>query len=300
MARNAGRLLSFLSDVEGNPVIIKSGSKPVLEASNPSSTSSFSFASSDGELIDWTGELGVYPSRAAFSLFKFPAMKALLPVLAALCAVNLVTAQEMPAAISPASHVELFNGRDFTGWTFSMKNGADPLATWSVTNGVIHCTGQPTGFLRTEQSYQNYVLTVEWRFLKVTPKFDNTGVLVNMQLPDKVWPKCVQVQGKHLHQGDLFLMMGAESKEHLGMNPNTPLPLRGGPNEHPVGEWDMIKTVVMTTNGPAGPTGTVTAYVNGRLMNETTECTVTNGFIGIQSEGADIEIRKMSLDPLPN
>jgi hypothetical protein len=44
---------------------------------------------------------------------------------------------------------------------------------------------------------------------------------------------------------------------------------------------------------------TVTAYVNDRLMNETTECTVTNGFIGIQSEGGDIEIRRMALDPLP-
>ena len=224
-------------------------------------------------------------------------MQAILTIFATLWLAGVVSAQTAPAALSPASHVELFNGKDFTGWTFSMKNNADPLATWSVTNGVIHCTGAPIGYIRSTQTYANYVLTVEWRFLKVTPKANNTGVLVHMQLPDQVWPRCVQVQGKHLRQGDLFLMMGAESKEHKGMNANTPIPLRGEPNEHPVGEWDTVKTICQTA---ADGTGTITAYVNGRLMNETTECTVTNGFIGIQSEGGDIEIRKLCLDPLPN
>jgi hypothetical protein len=224
-------------------------------------------------------------------------MQAILTIFATLWLAGVVSAQTAPAALSPANHTELFNGKDFTGWTFYMKNNADPLATWSVTNGVIHCTGAPIGYIRSTQTYANYVLTVEWRFLKVTPKANNTGVLVHMQLPDQVWPRCVQVQGKHLRQGDLFLMMGAESKEHKGMNPNTPIPLRGEPNEHPVGEWDTVKTICQTS---ADGTGTITAYVNGRLMNETTECTVTNGFIGIQSEGGDIEIRKLCLDPLPN
>jgi hypothetical protein len=41
------------------------------------------------------------------------------------------------------TEVALFNGRDFTGFTFCMKDNADPMQTWSVTNGVIHCTGKP-------------------------------------------------------------------------------------------------------------------------------------------------------------
>jgi hypothetical protein len=219
-----------------------------------------------------------------------------------LAAVGFAHGLAAQTAITPTGHVELFNGHDFSGWTFSMKGDSNPLATWSITNGVIHCAGQPIGYIRTSQPYQNYVLTTEWRFLKVIPKkADNTGVLVHMQLPDHVWPPCVQVQGKHGRQGDLFLMMGAESKEHLGMNQNTPLPLRGESNEHPIGQWDTIRTVCVTSTNSAGnPAGTITAYVNGKLLNETTECTLTNGFIGIQSEGGDIEIRKMALDPLPN
>jgi hypothetical protein len=160
-----------------------------------------------------------------------------------------------------------------------------------VTNGVIHCTGQPTGYIRTEKTYRDYALTVEWRFLKVAPKLDNTGVLLHMQKPDNVWAPCIQVQGKHENQGDLFLMMGAESKEHRGMDANTPIVKRGPSNEHPVGEWDTVLSVCSNN--------TVTAYVNGKWMNQTTECTLSSGFIGIQSEGGDIEIRKMTLEPLP-
>ena len=193
--------------------------------------------------------------------------------------------------ITPTNRIELFNGKDFTGWTFCMKGDADPLATWSVTNGVIHCTGKPTGYIRTVQNYQNYELDVTWRFVKIVPKADNTGVLVHMQLPDKVWPKCIQVQGKHDRQGDLFLMAGAESKEHKGMDANTALPLSGVSAENPVGEWNTANTICSN--------GVVISYINGKLLNQTTDCTVTSGAVGFQSEGADMEIKQVTLVPLP-
>jgi hypothetical protein len=204
-------------------------------------------------------------------------------------ALSKATAQDV---IAPARHpVELFNGTNFDGWTFCMKNNADPMKTWSVTNGVIHCTGRPTGYLRTKQGYSNYVLTVEWRFVKIAPKADNTGVLVHMQLPDKVWPMCIQNQGLSGRQGDLFVMAGAECKEHLasGKDANTPVALHGEPNEKPIGEWNTNVTVCAGND--------VKAVINGKLLNEITECTVSSGFIGIQSEGGDIEIRKISLLP---
>ncbi|HXE41439.1 MAG TPA: hypothetical protein VN516_00335, partial [Candidatus Baltobacteraceae bacterium] len=40
------------------------------------------------------------------------------------------------------------------------------------------------------------------------------------------------------------------------------------------------------------------AIINGKSLNKISECTVSNGFVGIQSEGADFEIRKMYLEPL--
>jgi hypothetical protein len=208
----------------------------------------------------------------------------------ALVSANSAIAQDSKPAITPTKHIELFNGKDFSGWTFCMRSNANPALAWTVTNGVIHCTGKPSGYLRTVQSYSNCVLTVEWRFVKVAPKADNTGILVHMQLPDKVWPPCIQNQGKYNNQGDLLYMSGAESKEHRGMAEPAPVPKQGPSNEKPVGEWNTVLTVCSTND--------VKAYVNGKFMNEGTECTLSSGFIGFQSEGGEFEIRKVFLEPL--
>ena len=201
-------------------------------------------------------------------------------------------AQDSNIALTPTNRIELFNGKDLSGFTFCMTADADPTKTWIVTNGVIHCTGAAVGYLRTLQSYSNYVVTVEWRFVKVEPKKDNTGVMVHMQLPDKVWPMCIQNQGKSGRQGDLFVMAGVESKEHLalGKDANTPVALRGEANENPVGEWNRNVTACFGNH--------VEANINGKSVNEISECTVASGFIGIQSEGADFEIRKIELQPI--
>jgi hypothetical protein len=195
-----------------------------------------------------------------------------------------------PPPHSRENQVALFNGKNLSGFTFCMRNDADPAQTWSVTNGVIHCTGRPLGYLRTTQSYSNYFLTVEWRFLKVAPQADNTGILVHMQLPDKVWPQCVQVQGKHERLGDLFLMAGAEAKEHRGLGQNTPVPFRGPSRENPVGQWNLAETICVNHK--------VESFINGYFVNEISDCTLNDGFIGIQSEGGDIEIRTISFSPL--
>jgi len=197
---------------------------------------------------------------------------------------------QYPPPSSRENEVALFNGQDFTGFTFCAKDGADPLKTWSVTNGVIHCTGQPAGYLRTTQSYSNYFLTVVWRFVKVAPKADNTGILVHIQKPDQVWPRCVQVQGKHDRQGDLFLMEGAEAKEHKGMDKNTPVPFRGLSQEKPVGQWNTAEVICLHNR--------VVVFINGYSVNEVNECTLNDGYIGFQSEGGEVEIRSVHFCPL--
>jgi len=198
-------------------------------------------------------------------------------------------AQDSNIAIMPTNRIELFNGTNFDGFTFCMTTNADPLQTWSVTNGLIHCNGSAIGYMRTSQSYNNYVVTVEWRFIKP----GNSGVLLHIQSPDKIWPMCAQNQGKSGRQGDLLVMAGVECREHLalGKNASTPVPLRGDPNENAIGEWNTNVTVCTGNN--------VRAIINGKVLNEITECTVSAGFVGIQSEGADFEIRKISLSPSP-
>jgi hypothetical protein len=186
---------------------------------------------------------------------------------------------------------ELFNGRDFTGWTFCLRSNAAPEKTWSVVDGVIHCTGKPVGYARTRQRFHDYRLTVEWRFVKVARHADNTGILVNMQPPDKIWPRCIECQGQSKKQGDFWLQGGATADGHpANGRKNIHVPMTGPPNEKPVGEWNTYQIIVEG--------GSVATIVNGRLLNKITGCNVASGFIGIQSEGAEIEIRKMHLEPL--
>jgi hypothetical protein len=211
-----------------------------------------------------------------------------LSTLAVLCigvAAATCSAQDAAKAITPASHIELFNGKDFTGWTFFMRTNADPKKTWSIENGLIKCTGKPTGYMRTIENYRDYKVTVEWRFIKA----GNTGVTVHMQEPDKVWPATIECQGMHDNQGDFWMQGGATCKDHTTAETRrSKMPELS--NEKPVGEWN---TFVVECSG-----NTVKILVNDKLMNTATECSLSSGHIGLQSEGADLEIRKVALDPL--
>ena len=138
-------------------------------------------------------------------------------------------------------------------------------------------------YLRTAQAYANYKVTVEWRFVKA----GNTGVLVHMTGPEKVWPKCVECQGMHGKQGDMYFWSGAQCHE-LTKGPK--VPRQGADAEKPPGEWNLYQVVC------AG--NTVTILVNGQEMNKATQCDPASGYIGLQCEGAELEVRHVTLEPL--
>jgi hypothetical protein len=227
---------------------------------------------------------------------RLPAMKnSTLPhVVAIVCSLLVLAfspngfAAEAAAPVTPTERIELFNGKDFSGWTFFLRSNAEPAQTFTVTNGVIHCTGQPYGYAHTEKSFRDYKLTVEWRFVKVAPGADNTGVLVHVQPPDLLWPRSVENQGQFYHQGD-FILIGSISKGHEARG-NQRVPMQVAANENPVGEWNTYEIVC---RGDA-----VKTSVNGKLMNEVEGCDVSSGTIALQSEGGEWEARKVFVEPL--
>jgi hypothetical protein len=198
-------------------------------------------------------------------------------------------ADEAPQPMAPTARIDLFNGKDFSGWTFCLRSNAEPAATFSVSNGLMHCTGQPFGYVRTEKTFRDYKLAVEWRFVKIAPRADNSGVFVHVQSPDQVWPKAIENQGQFHHHGDLIMLNGATCKGHE--TPQTRgVPMQQPPNENPVGEWNTYEIICRGD--------TVQSYVNGKLMNEATGCSVSSGAIAIQSEGGEWELRKAFIEPL--
>ena len=192
-------------------------------------------------------------------------------------------------ALTPTARIDLFNGRDFTNWTFTMRGDTPATETWTVTNGVIHCTGQPYGYARTISPYRDYKLTVEWRFVKIAPKADNSGIFVHINSPDKIWPACVEVQGAHGKHGDLRMNGGATAKGHETAETKN-ADAQASSNEKPAGEWNTFE---VECSGDA-----IKLWTNGKLMNQITGCSASSGAIGIQSEGGEIEVRKMFLEPL--
>jgi hypothetical protein len=194
------------------------------------------------------------------------------------------------ASPEKSTAIELFNGKNLDGWTFCMRGNTDPALTWSVHDGVIHCTGQPYGYARTEKMYHDYRLTCIWRFIRVAPHADNSGIFVHLQPPDKVWPECIECQGWYQHQGDLMLQKGVSADGHPLDTKTINVPQMGPSNENPVGEWNTNQIVCQGD--------TLGLSVNGKVMNEITGCNLTSGYIAIQSEGGDLEVRKLTLEPL--
>ena len=181
----------------------------------------------------------------------------------------------------------LFNGKDLTGWTPYLRGGqGDPKNTWSVKDGVIACTGKPSGYIRTEVDYADYKLHVEWRW---PGKGGNSGVLVHMSGKDTVWPKSIEAQLMSGNAGDFFVIGGTDFKEHKGQKGRR-TPKAAKSSEKALGEWNSYDIICKG--------GSILPYVNGVLQNTATEATVKSGKICLQSEGRPIEFRNVYVEPV--
>ena len=196
--------------------------------------------------------------------------------------------------VSSAEEIELFNGKDMTGWTYYLnpKEGKDKKMedVWSVENGVIICTGKPAGYIRTEKEFENYVLTLEWRWPEGS-KGGNSGVLLHTQPPDKVWPKSVEAQLMANNAGDIYIIdttieipdadKRRKDRRHINLTDGS---------EKPPGEWNQYE---ITCKGDE-----IILKVNGELVNHATNASVSKGAICLQSEGAEVHFRNIKLKTL--
>jgi hypothetical protein len=177
----------------------------------------------------------------------------------------------------------LFNGRDLEGWTFSSEN---QRGVWGVRNGVLFTRGRPAGYLRTVEDYTNYVLRLQIRHVTR----GNTGVLLRMVGPDKVWPRSIEAQGQKDNMGDIWNIDRFPMKTDPARTRGRRTVKMHPSNERPVGEWNQYEIVL---DG-----GNLAIYVNGLLQNTATECWEVPGKICLQSEGAEVEFRNIVLIPL--
>ncbi len=206
-------------------------------------------------------------------------------------------AKDLPWPVKPTKKTVLFNGKDLDGWVrFSPNDKADSDKkwtvdkVWSVSNGVIRCTGVPNGYIRTVESYANYKLHLEWRWPE---KPTNSGVLLHRAGIDRTWPKCVEAQLMHKNAGDFWLLNHSMIKvdgEQIGPKDFANGKKKHTSNEKPPGQWNSYDIVC---DGK-----TVTLYVNGLLQNKGIDSNPSHGPICLQSEGSPIEFRNIYLEPI--
>lgn len=209
-----------------------------------------------------------------------------------------VGCKEQAGDTAQAEAIAVFNGENLDGWeVFLVDEKVKKEDVWSVKDGVLVCKGEPLGYLHTTDSFENFKLTLDWRW---EGEPGNSGVLLRIAGDAQSFlPKCVEAQLQGGKAGDIWAFYGAavegdearfkEIKDHekLG-NFKGVGQIKGA--EKPAGEWN---TYEITVSG-----GDLTLKVNGELVNEAKGLDVLAGPIGLQSEGGEIHFRNVKVEKL--
>jgi hypothetical protein len=220
------------------------------------------------------------------------------------------------AAEEPAAAPKAFIDGTGPGWqelgeaAFTSVNC--PPETWSWQHGGIQCTGQPVGVIRSQKTYANFELVVEWRHLK---SGGNSGVFVWVpeaslkdlkpgQLPHGIEVQVLdhgyaeQYEKQQGKKPDWFTTHGDVFP--VGVSKMTPFPptAPNGQRSFPrknlskgLNEWNHY--YVRAINGE------VRLWVNGEEVSGGTGCDPRSGYLCLESEGSPVEFRGLRLRELP-
>jgi hypothetical protein len=161
--------------------------------------------------------------------------------------------------------------------------------TLEFSGGEIRISGKPNGYFATKDSYKNYELKFEWMYerpadLESDAKFrGNSGLLIHIQPPHKVWPKCVEVQLMNASAGAILPLGGTKCQTTRDTAAQKQA-------IKPVGQWNQEEVICRD--------GTIACKINGIEVSTGTGCTIDSGPIGWQSEGAPIRLRNLLIKKL--
>ena len=193
--------------------------------------------------------------------------------------------------------VDLFNGKDLTGW-INVNTAED---TWKVRDGLLICSGHPIGVMRTARQYENFMLHIEWRHMEPG---GNSGVFawssarpdpesrlpngIEIQMLELEWPNLNRRNGvtppiAYVH-GELFGVGG------VTVTPDNPRGERSMSIENRCkgeGEWNTYDVVAID--------GVMKLAVNGKFVNGISHATQKKGYLCLESEGAEIHFRNIRI-----
>ncbi|MBI5091073.1 MAG: DUF1080 domain-containing protein [Candidatus Hydrogenedentes bacterium] len=259
-----------------------------------------------------------------------------MSILVHLALVTLVSAAaDAPSVSSDAIH--LFNGKNLDGFYTYLKDrgkNVDPLRVFTVKDGVLRISGEEMGCVTSNDEFENYRVVLEFKWGEIThkPRVDNardSGLLVHSVGADGVvggmWMRAIECQMIEGGTGDVlvvgddtpkFAVTAPAAPELQGESPvfqpgGKPVTLtkgrlnwfgrdpqwtdtkgfRGAKDvEKPLGEWNRYECVA---DGDR-----MTVILNGVTVNQCTGVKPRKGRIQIQSEGAELFVRRVDIIPL--
>jgi len=214
----------------------------------------------------------------------------------------------MPALADDAKEsgfVPMFDGQSLKGWV----NVNCAPSTFFVKDNQIITTGKPTGYLRTEKQYENFIAEFDWMHIPPKPgEVGNSGffvwadpipavgtgytrgievqVLVNLTYKNK------KGEITATSQGDLFSIWGATCV------PERPHPdgwARCLPSEnHCKGENEWNHYRVEANDG------VIKLAVNGHFVSSVSKCKPRKGYLALESEGSECRFKNLKIKALPS
>jgi hypothetical protein len=185
--------------------------------------------------------------------------------------------------------ISLFNGKDLIGWkTFIPSKDADPGKTFTVKDGELQVSGFPDCYIYTDASFKNYVWSYSWTYPKDQPAKTtmNSGGLIHIQTPHKLWPRSSEAQGRYADHGRLYFVNYPKGSKTESKFNDKALKQALKPSY----EWN-------TTEVTAKTDGSIEVRVNGALVSSG-KSELMEGPVGFQCEAARIHFKDIKIRPL--
>ena len=250
-------------------------------------------------------------------------MKKLIPFILFIACIGFAKAQ---TPLANGAVISLFNGKNLVGWHQLANDYGTDLTLFTVERGAIRTyakqaanSTQSFGALITDQAYENYLLTLEykWGEKKFQPRANDVrdaGILIHIFGKEEVWPGGVECQIQQGDTGDLWLVKARatvkEETTHHNYDAKGTLKTIGSEdtyNRFPRSfcwenyGWNIVQVLVKGDLAQF--------YVNGVLVNEATDMKtydetqkawvpLTKGKILLQAEGSEVFYKNITLQNL--
>lgn len=231
-----------------------------------------------------------------------------------------------------------FNGKDLSGFTTWLRatDRNETEMNYSVTDGTIHISGEGMGYLATVDAYQNYHLSIDYKWGQRTDGSKyvrNSGILLHASGPEGnargIWMASIEVQLAQGCEGDLIVIRGKDQQDQtipVNITSDTVTAAdgrtrwqQGGKktlytgkqfwwSKHEVGFQELLDT--RGKQDLASPLGEwthvecicrgdrITVKINGQTVNECYNVFPSAGRILLENEKNEIYFRNFEIRPL--